>query len=146
MSQSTPTESEIDIYSKQYLTHGDKSKSWAVTFPKSKAKKEAVNVSASRFHILAKVLLRIEELRKTTAEMAKKKFTITIEQRLKWLNEIVTAGLEEIKDAAGVVKRQNLPAAKSAIDTLNLMLGTDEESGTVKPVKVMIGVKDASRS
>ena len=91
-------------------------------------------------------MLRIEELRKTTVAIAEKKFTITIEQRLKWLNEIVDAGLEVITDASGVAKRQNLPASKSAIDTLNLMLGTDEESGSVKPVKVMIGVKDASRS
>ena len=146
MSQSTPTDAEIDTYSKDFLSHGDKSKSWNAAFPKSKASKEAVNVSASRFHKFTKVLLRIEELRITTTEIAEKKFTITIEQRLRWLNEIVDAGLENIKDASGVVKRQNLPAAKSAIDTLNNMLGTDEESGTVKPVKVMIGVKDASRS
>lgn len=145
MSQSTPTDSEIDVYSKEFLKHGDKSKSWSSAFPKSKASKEAVNVNASRFHKLSKVLLRIEELRKTTTEIAEKKFTITIEQRLRWLNEIVEAGLEKLEDASGVLKRQNLPAAKSAIDTLNNMLGTDDQSGNVKPVKVLIGVKDASR-
>ena len=119
MSQSTPTDSEIDVYSKQFLNHGDKSKSWSAAFPKSRAKKEAVNVSASRFHTFAKVLLRIEELRKTTVALAEKKFTITIEQRLRWLNEIVDAGLEKIEDATGASKRQNLPAAKSAIDARN---------------------------
>ena len=145
MSQANPTDVEIDNYAKEFTQHGDQTKSWLAAFPKSKAKPETIHVRASEFHKISKVQSRIGKVQVRTAEIAEKKFTITIEQRLKWLNEIVGAGLEIIVDASGVAKRQNLPASKSAIDTLNLMLGTDEESGTVKPVKVIIGVKDGSR-
>ena len=107
---------------------------------------DQMSVQANKLFNKPKINLRIAELTKKVVDIAEKKFTITIEQRLRWLNEIVDAGLETIIDASGVAKRQNLPASKSAIDTLNTMLGTDEQNGTVKPVKVLIGVKDASRS
>ena len=107
---------------------------------------DQMSVQANKLFNKPKINLRIAELTKKVIDIAEKKFTITIEQRLRWLNEIVDAGLEIVVDASGVAKRQNLPASKSAIDTLNTMLGTDEQSGTVKPVKVLIGVKDASRS
>tara|TARA_R110000744_G_scaffold14616_5_gene41450 strand:- start:116 stop:547 length:432 start_codon:yes stop_codon:yes gene_type:complete len=107
---------------------------------------DQMSVQANKLFNKPKINLRIAELTKKVIDIAEKKFTITIEQRLRWLNEIVDAGLEIVVDASGVAKRQNLPASKSAIDTLNNMLGTDEASGTVKPVKVLIGVKDASRS
>ena len=106
---------------------------------------DQMSVQANKLFNKPKINLRIAELSKKVNDIAEKKFTITIEQRLRWLNEIVDAGLEDLKMADGTYKRQNLPAAKAAIDTLNNMLGTDEASGTVKPVKVMIGVKDASR-
>lgn len=146
MSQARPTDIEADTYAKEYINHGDQTRAWSSAFPQSNAATETRHEKASKFHKLAKVQARIGKVQVKAANIAEKKFTITIEQRLKWLNEIVKAGLEVIVDASGVAKRQNLPASKSAIDTLNLMLGTDEQSGTVKPVKVLIGVKDASRS
>jgi len=78
---------------------------------------------------------------------ANKKFTITIEQRLEWLKEVAEAGLtvQKITKGEGVVEqRENLPAVTGAIRVMNEILGTDEETGKTKPVKVFIGVQDAS--
>ena len=105
---------------------------------------EQMSVQANKLFNKPNINLRIVELTKKTAQIAEEKFTITVEKRLKWLNEIVEAGLEVLKMADGTYKRQNLPAARSAIDTLNSMLGTNDGSEKVKPVKIFVGVKDAS--
>lgn len=107
---------------------------------------DQMSVQANKLFNKPKINLRITELTKKVNDIAEKKFTITIESRLRWLKDIYDAGMETYLDAQGNKRRESLTASKSAIDTLNNMLGTDEESGTVKPVKVMIGVKDASRS
>ena len=90
------------------------------------------------------VAARIEELKSITKAVAEKKFTISVKQRLEWAMQVVEAGLSTYEDQVGQ-KYHNLSAANQAIATLNTMLGTDEESGKVKPAKVFIGVKDASR-
>ena len=105
---------------------------------------EQMSVQANKLFNKPNINLRIVELTKKTAQIAEEKFTITVEKRLQWLNEIVEAGLEVLKMADGTYKRQNLPAARSAIDTLNSMLGTNDGSEKVKPVKIFVGVKDAS--
>ena len=50
-----------------------------------------------------------------------------------------------VKGESTVEQRENLPAANKAIEILNSMLGIDEGSGDVKPVKVFVGVEDASK-
>ena len=105
----------------------------------------AIQVQADKLYNKPKLSLRIKELQKTVNNIAKKKFTITVERRLRWLEEIVSAGLATYNDASGGSRRENLAASKGAIETLNTMLGIDENSET-KPVKVFIGVEDASKS
>ncbi len=100
---------------------------------------------AERIYKHPSVSPRIDELCQKVAKVAEKKFTVSVEQRLKWLQDIAQFGMEEIVDAQGVTKRQNLQASRSAIETLNTMLGTSEDSGKTKPVKVFVGVQDASR-
>jgi len=103
----------------------------------------AIQVQADKLFNKPKLSLRIKELQKVVNKVAEKKFSISVEQRLKWLEQIVKAGLGTYHDAAGNERRENLAASKGAIETLNTMLGTDESSD-VKPVKVFIGVEDAS--
>ncbi len=105
----------------------------------------AIQVEADKMYNNPKLSLRIDELCQKVAKVAEKKFTVSVEQRLKWLQDIAEFGMEEIVDAQGVTKRQNLQASRSAIETLNTMLGTSEDSGKTKPVKVFVGVQDASR-
>ncbi len=96
---------------------------------------------------------KLRELEATASKKAEEKFDISLEKRLRWLERAVEAGFREIplssfaaKDEDGnelPTKAENLPASISAIKELNEMLGTDTHEG-VKPVKVFIGVEDAS--
>ena len=143
MSQTDPSAKELEAYCAEYIESKDQTKAWKFTFPTSTAKPETIHCMASRFHKIPKVRARIEELRAITVEIAEKKFTITVEQRLQWLKEIVDAGLGEYIDPTGNKRREGLSASKGAIDTLNAMLGTKEESeDIIKPIP--IGVIDAS--
>ena len=146
MSQSKPTHVEINTYAQSFIDCGDKSKSWVLAYPKSKSLPAGVNSRASEFHKRSEVLVRISELTVKTREIAEEKFSISVEERLGMLKDIYDAGMSTYLDMQGNKRRENLGASKSSIDTLNSMLGTDEDAGKVKPVKVMIGVKDASRS
>ena len=103
-------------------------------------------MSVQAYKLLKKpqISLRIKELQARANSIAEEKFTITIEKRLKWLVEIVEAGLGEYKDAQENTRKENLAASKGAIETINTMLGVSEKSDDVKPVKVFVGVVDAS--
>ena len=107
-------------------------------------KPDQMSVQAYKLLKKPNINLRIKELQSKASAIAEKKFTITVEQRLKWLNEIVEAGLGDYTDAQENKRKENLAASKGAIETMNTMLGIGEESGSVKPVKVFVGVVDAS--
>lgn len=86
---------------------------------------------------------KLLQLESVASDKAEEKFNITLEKRLKWLEQIVGTGLRETFDVQGNPKAENLQASTSAIKELNLMLGTDSHT-EVKPVKVFVGVQDAS--
>ena len=123
MSQSTPTQHEIDVYAGEYVLTGDKSKSWRKTFPNSKAKPAAVAVSANRMHNLPNVLLRIDELRVRTAENDAEEFDISYEAQVKRCLEILALGTKPKYDQAGNEIAQNLAAAQAAVNEINKMAG-----------------------
>ena len=104
----------------------------------------ALGVQADKAYHHPKISLRIHELQITAASIADKAFTISVKQRLEWLKEITDAGLGTYLDAQGNARRESLTAARGAIETMNTMLGTNEQADSVKPVKVFVGVKDAS--
>ena len=104
-------------------------------------------VDADNLYNHPKISLRVSQLQRIADKIAKKKFSITIEQRLEWLKEVAEAGLTVQKITKGedvIEQRENLPAVTGAIRVMNEILGTDEETGKTKPVKVFIGVQDAS--
>ena len=123
MSQSTPTDHEISIYSTQFVLTGDKSKSWRITYPRSKANNDAVAVSASRLHNNPKVLLRIEQKRAEIAQNDKKDFDISYEAQVSRCLKILELGTKPKYDKDGNEVAQNLSAAQSAINELNKMAG-----------------------
>ncbi len=143
MSQANPTEAEIDKYVGHYVLHGCQSSAWRKAFPKSKAKPEIIHTSASLFHSKPKVRQRLGELSAKANKIAEKKFTISVEWRLKALKDIYDAGMGDYIDAQGGKRKEGLTAARGAIETMNNMLGTKEETiETIKPIP--IGVVDAS--
>lgn len=127
-----------EAFCKAYaLNGGNATDAWREVSPKSKAKPETVNVLASRMVAKDKVRLRIAELKDKVNKKAEAEFTITVEQRLKWLKEITEAGLGKYIDQAGNDRRENLAASRAAIATMNDMLG-----GTVaeehKPIEIRL--------
>lgn len=104
---------------------------------------DAQRVEANKLYNHPTVSLRIQELKKKADAIAEKKFSVSVEQRIRWLDEVAKAGLEKYADGNGTLRRENLNATNKAVDLLNDMLGIDEK-GTAKPVKVIIGVQDAS--
>ena len=133
-----------EAFALKYVECKDASASYRHAYDAEKMKPAVINVKACELLKSGKVSVRVGELLSKTKKIAEKKFSITVEQRLKWAKQIVEAGLSKYEDQLGE-KYHNLSAANQAINTLNIMLGVDEENAGVKPVKVMIGVKDASR-
>ena len=106
--------------------------------PNSKAKPESINEMASRMLANVKVSSRIAELKAQAAVVASAKFNITVEQRLRWLKDITEAGLAEYLDQLGNKRRENLAAARAAIQTMNDMLGTGKDESGSKPIEIRI--------
>lgn len=143
MSQTNPSVQELEAYCTEYMNTKDQTKAWLTAFPESTAKPETVHTNASRFHKIPKVRARIAQLSAIAVNVASEKFSITVEQRLRWLKDIAEAGMGTYADSTGSLRRESLTAARSAIETMNTMLGTKEESDEViKPIP--IGVVDAS--
>lgn len=103
------------------------------------------NMSSEAYKLLQKphITHRIKELQLKASIVAEEKFTITVEQRLEWLKTITEAGIATYLDSSGTPRRESLAAARSAIETMNTMLGvTDSKDKKIEPIK--IGIVDAS--
>jgi len=120
------------------LNGGDKVEAYLQAGYSAKQSKATLGVSADRLFNTPKINLRINALRK----LSEKRFTITVEKRLKWLEEIVQAGLGTYQDSNGSPRREGLAAARSAIDTMNGMLGDTEGSNIGEPVAINISVRE----
>lgn len=88
MSQTNPTNAEIDKYASHYVLNGCQSSAWRKTFPKSKAKPEVVNEKASKLHSIDKVQLRVKELAEDARKIAEAEFNLDAEYVAKRLKEI----------------------------------------------------------
>lgn len=135
-----------EAFAKEVVRNGgDKVAAYKEAGYSQKLSVAAMHVEADKLYNHPKISLRVSELQKVADKIAEEKFSISVEQRLKWLDDIRKAGMDTFSDQAGNTRRENLNASNTAIKTMNEMLGTDESGDGVKPVKVMIGVKDASR-
>lgn len=123
MSQSTPTDHEIDVYATEFVLTGDKSKSWRKTFPSSKASNEVIWVKSCAFHKFDKVLVRIGQKQDEIAQNDNKDFDISYEAQVKRCLTILELGTKPKYDKDGNEVAQNLAAAQSAVNELNKMAG-----------------------
>lgn len=134
-----------ELFAQAYIERtGDKVQAYKDAGYSLKLNSAAMAVQADKLYNKPKINLRIQELQKKADKIANKVFSISVKQRLEWLKEITEAGLDTFLDAQGNPRRENLTAARSAIDTMNTMLGVSESGDKVKPVKVVVGVVDAS--
>ena len=100
-------------------------------------------IQADKLFNKPKLALKIDELQKAADSIAEEKFSISVEERLKRLDFLYQCGIEESSTPQGAKMYQNLSVAKQSIEVMNAMLGV-AFTGDVKPVKVHIGVVDAS--
>lgn len=128
-----------EAFCKEYvLNGGNATEAWRSVNPNSKAKAVSQHESASRMANKADVKSRILELKGVAVEKAQEKFTVSLEQRIRWLEEVATAGLASYKDGNGQDRRENLAATRAAVQTLNEMLGMNGEDGedSAKPLEI----------
>ena len=84
-----------------YENGGNATAAYLVMVPNSKAKPASINEMASRMLADVKISSRIAELKAQAAVVASVKFNITVEQRLRWLKDIVEAGIATYVDGTG---------------------------------------------
>ena len=118
------------------LNGGDKVAAYKAAGYSQSMSSNAISVQSDKLFNKPKINLRIEQLKDKSDE----KFTITVTKRLKWLEQIVDAGLHEYKDANKIKRRENLSAAKGAITVINDMLGTNEGEGEGEESSATIGI------
>lgn len=119
MSQSTPTQHEIDVYAGEFVLGGDRSKAWRKTFPNSKCNEDSAYSKASNFHKFDKVTSRIDELRVETASNDADEFDMSASELKETLQKVMVAGLK--KDESG--KYHGLGATNGAVAEFNRMSG-----------------------
>lgn len=119
MSQSKPTQHEIDVYAGAFVLAGDKAKAWRKTFPLSKCTADSAYSKASNFHKFDKVLSRIIELQVHTAEKDVEEFDLSVSELKGYLQRVAVAGLE-IDDSG---KYNGLNATTGAVAEFNRMNG-----------------------
>jgi len=101
-----------------------------------------LSVESDKKYNHPKISLRISELQSEADKVAKEVFTISVEQRLRWLNEITVAGLSTYEDQGGNKRRENLSASTGAIKTMNEMIGVSEgDDGKAPSLEITFQVK-----
>ena len=123
------------------LNGGDKVAAYSKVGYSMKGNSNTISKTADELFNNPKVSPRIEELQQEADKIAKESFTITVKQRLEWLKEITEAGLSTFTDAQENKRRESLTAARSAIETMNTMLGVnDDSSETAQPLTITFEV------
>ena len=144
MSQANPTQKELNDYCQAYLTNGgNQSAAWRVAFPNSKAGDKVINEKASTLHQSGKVQERLEELSSKAAEKADKAFSISAEELLKRMVDVMDAGMTKqiiVQGESLVEKHENLPAVVSAGNAIAKLCGYEA------PKEVDLSNKDGSLS
>lgn len=136
MSQSNPTEIQVNTYTENYVLYGDQSRAWRVTFPDSKCKPETVHYKASLLHKLEKVQKRIVEVRSMLTKQTEEEFSITVSDLKKMLVLAARGGLKGKIDAQKNNVPVNIAGAVAAISEINRMDGNHavvktEHSGAI---------------
>ncbi len=129
MSQSNPTDIQVNNYAENYVLYGDQSRAWRVTFTESRCKPETVHYKASLFHKIEKVKKRITELRSKLIKQTEEEFSITVSDLKKMLVMAAQGGLKQKIDAQQNKIAVNIAGSVAAIAELNRM------DGNHKPIK-----------
>lgn len=139
-----------EAFAQAYVLGGcsDATAAWRKAHPQSKAKPETQHNKASLMLKKGEVRARIKQLQKKAAVKAENDFGVSVQWRLDMLKKIADAGYEQWHDQNGNARRENLAAARGAIQTINDMLGValPGDKGKRKSFNVKLSIQDASAS
>ena len=142
MSEAEKLTASEETFCQEFVLNSEKAiDAWNVAYPDSKANINSRYVAASKLLASPKIRLRIDELKEAAREKATEAFTITVEQRLRWLKEITEAGLGDYIDQNGNKRRENLAAARAAVATMNDMIGVADGGKQAESQGVTIVIK-----
>lgn len=137
-----------EAFAQAYVLGGcsDATAAWREAHPLSKA---SPRTQWNKAHVMLKkdeVKARIRQLKKKASEQSERDFGVSVEWRLDMLKKIADAGMEQWHDQGGNKRRENLAAARGAIQTINDMLGValPGEKGQRKSFSVNLRIQDAS--
>ena len=137
-----------EAFAQAYVLGGcsDATAAWRKAHPQSKAKPETQHNKASLMLKKGEVRARIKQLQKKAAVKAENDFGVSVEWRLDMLKKIADAGYEQWHDQNWNARRENLAAARGAIQTINDMLGVPlpGDKGKRKSFNVKLSIQDAS--
>lgn len=137
-----------EAFAQAYVLGGcsDATAAWRKAHPLSKAKPETQHSKAYLMLKKGQVKARIKQLQKKAAEKSENDFGVSVEWRLYMLKKIADAGYEQWHDQNGNARRENLAAARGAIQTINDMLGValPGDKGKRKSFNVKLSIQDAS--
>lgn len=137
-----------EAFAQAYVLGGcsDATAAWRKAHPLSKAKPETQHSKAYLMLKKGQVKARIKQLQKKAAEKSENDFGVSVEWRLDMLKKIADAGYEQWHDQNGNARRENLAAARGAIQTINDMLGValPGDKGKRKSFNVKLSIQDAS--
>lgn len=131
-----------EAFAVKFVECNDASEAYRFAYDAENMAPPSVHVNASKLLKHAKVALRVSELKSKANEIAEESFTISVQTRLEWLKEIVEAGLSPYADQLGNNRRENLAAAKGAIETMNAMLGVGEDGEEAKAMTITFGTRE----
>jgi len=112
------TQKQINFCHK-YIECGNASEAYRFAYNAENMKPESITRKASELMANGIVSAMVQELRDKATET----FDITIEQKKKWLQQIVDLGLKKIYDAQGNEVPTDMSSARGAIAELNKMDG-----------------------
>lgn len=139
-----------EAFAQAYVLGGcsDATAAWRKAHPLSKAKPETQHSKAYLMLKKGQVKARIKQLQKKAAEKSENDFGVSVEWRLDMLKKIADAGYDTYEDGNGKSRRENLSAARAAIQTINDMLGValPGDKGKRKSFNVKLSIQDASAS
>ena len=138
-----PTAKEEAFAQEVVLNGGNKLQAYKVAGYSQTMDVAKQSIAADKIYHRANVALRIKGLQAKADEKANESFSISVTERLKRLDDLYRMGTEEVLNERGIKSYQNLSVAKQSLEVLNTMLGISDK-GDVKPVKVQVGVIDAS--
>ena len=120
------TKAKYDAFCREYLSNNNNGSkaAEAVGYSKKSSRQMAIKLLQMPY-----IVDKMAQLQAVITEKSIEKFTVSVEQRLEWLQQAITYGFREIPVSAmdertdAPTKAENLSASISGIKELNAMLG-----------------------